>query len=151
MSLSLSPLCGELVYFCSNSFPTICAAASNHSSSQPMVLKYLNFQKRCRTSSNINYILIQDDWNNLCTHCNMIHLHLLSSRVIIVEHFLSKTKCSTDRWLIFRINRLRGKSIDDMVHGHIGCSKRWCGARKKQCCIFEDLGCWISYWTSVLK
>ena len=38
-----------------------------------------------------------------------------------------------------------------MVHSRNDCSKRGCGARKKQCCVFEDLGHRISHWTSVLK
>ena len=148
---SLSPLSGKLAYFCSNSSLTICSTASIHSSSQPMVLKYLSLWRGCRTSSKISYILIQDNWKKSCTHCDMIHFWLVGSRVITVEHSLGKTKCGMDRWLIFRVDRLRGECFVDMVHGQNDCSKRGCRVRKKQCCVFEDLGRQISHWTSVLK
>jgi len=144
---SSSPPSGKLAYFRSNSSITICSAASIHLSSQPTVLKYLSLWWGCRTSVNNSYILIQDGQKKLHTHCNTIHFQLVSSRVITVEHFLSKAKCSTDRWLIFRVDRLRGKSFVDMVHGRNDCSKRWCGVRKIQCCIFEVLGHQISHWT----
>ena len=48
----------------------------------------------------------------------------------MVEHFLDKTKCGMDRWLIFRVNRLRGKCFIDMVHGWNDCSKRVLSGKK---------------------
>ena len=139
MLSSSSPLLGKLAYFHSNSSLTICSTASIHSSSQPMVLKYLSLWRGCRTSSKISYILIQDNWKKSRTHCDTIHFQLVGSRVITVEHSLGKTKCGTDRWLICRVDRLRGEHFVDMVHGRNDCCDVSCVSGEKKGCIFENL------------